>query len=107
MGMNCSAEQIEGRAIDQRAASSCGTLDSFLPSSKMYGRSAGCRPWCPARRRSECAPLPEIERPHVVQAHDVVGVRVREQDRRRARSIRRAEPVAEIGRGVDQHAVPP
>src|SRR3984885_15365912 len=49
--------------------------------------------------------LPVVERPHVVQAHNVVGVRVREQNRVHARDPRAQGLIAKVWRGVDQHAV--
>ncbi len=50
--------------------------------------------------------LPEIERAHVVQAHDVVGVGVGEEHRIQMVDARAQRLSAEIRRGVDEHVAP-
>ncbi len=50
--------------------------------------------------------LPEIEGAHIVQAHDVVGMRVREQDGIHAVDPGAQRLRAQIRRDVDQHVVP-
>ena len=46
--------------------------------------------------------LPEVERAHVVEPHDVVGVLVREQDGVKAVDFGPQRLGAEVGRGVDE-----
>ena len=49
--------------------------------------------------------LVEVERPYVIQAHDVVGMLVREQDRVEALEARSQRLRAEVRGGVDQHVM--
>ena len=102
-GRNSRPNRSNG-APSMSRGSSCGTLDSFFPPSKMYGKQR----WMAGhglRRRvdRDAALLPEIERPHIVQAHDVVGVRVGEDHGVQAVDAGAQSLRAEIGRGVDQH----
>ena len=55
------------------------------------------------RRRRGIAPLLQhVEAAHFVQAHDVIGVAVREEDRVDARDAVRQRLLPQVGRGVDQ-----
>ena len=46
--------------------------------------------------------LPEVERAHVVEAHDVIGVGVREEYGVEAVDARAQGLSAEVGRGIDR-----
>ena len=107
MGMNSSPNRSMGAP-----SKACGdqARDARIPLSrrrKCSGNSAGCCPMCfgDAVNRNFAA-LPEIERTYIVQAHDMVGVRVGEQDGVDAFDLRAQRLLAEVGRGVDQDAVP-
>ena len=76
--MNSSPKSSNGEPSISRA-SSCGTFDSRLHAVEDIREAALDRRHGVRRRVDRnLSLLPEIERPHVVEPHDVVGVRVRE-----------------------------
>ncbi len=48
--------------------------------------------------------LPVVERPHIIQPHHVIGMRMRKQNRVHPFHARAQGLVAEVGRGIYQHA---
>ena len=69
------------RAVDLRNAI-CGMPPPFAAGgSKMYKTSAAIRAQWLRREQRNRAALQHVEAPHFVQAHHVIGVAVREQDR--------------------------
>ena len=77
----------------------CSSVENVLEHALQRAQGLGR-----CKNRDACL-LPEVERPHVVEPHDVIGVRVREQHRVQPVEVRAQRLRAEIRRRVDHHVV--